>query len=109
MDAIEMGTEVFEDQIIKDNVIYIVSKIYNDLSKDRIEKCFDNVWENASKTVKNDESVLTQKVIAKITKEHASRKIKTHKEDVEIIDQEFKEVLKTSVLNPHIGPNDELI
>ena len=109
VDAIEMGAEVFEDQIIKDNVIYIVSKIYNDLSKDRIEKCFDNVWENASKTVKNDESVLTQKVIAKITKEHASRKIKTHKEDVEIIDQEFKEVLKTSVLNPNIGPNDELI
>lgn len=100
---------VFEDQIIKDNVIYIVSKIYNDLSKDRIEKCFDNVWENASKTVKNDESVLAQKVIAKITKEHASQKIKIHKEDVEIIDQEFKEVLKTSVLNPNIGPNDELI
>ena len=67
-----------------------------------------NIISHYTLTVKNDESVLTQKVIAKITKEHASRKIKTHKEDVEIIDQEFKEVLKTSVLNPNIGPNDEL-
>ena len=33
----------------------------------------------------------------------------SNKEDVEIIDQEFKEVLKTSVFNPNIGPNDELI
>ena len=107
-ETIAMGSEISKDQIIKENVISVVSSIYTDIPKERIEKCYDYVWDRSSKKVKQDSSLLTQSIIRKIIKDHAPRKISSRKQDLEIVNEEFERVLKVSIQDPNIGPKDKI-
>lgn len=107
-ETIAMGSEISKDQIIKENVISVVASIYTDIPKERIEKCYDYVWDRSSKKVKQDSSLLTQSIIRKIIKDHAPRKISSRKQDLEIVNEEFERVLKVSIQDPNIGPKDKI-
>lgn len=108
-DAIELLDSQFsEDSFAKANIIAMVKPLYPDIPESRIMKVTDDIYNKASEKARKESHKLAQKVIAKLIKDHPSRKIKSSPELSEQTKSEIDDILKNHTMNPNIEADSKL-